>query len=195
MSEMALRQARIAVAALVLAGCSSDPADPAPVPDEVIEEQMRKLANVGEFFRAGQWESRSDLLDLGGVTEADADAVKRRIGGQTFSTCLTSQEVTEPQADFFTGAASDCTYTRFSMDDGRIEAAMRCVTGAIVQETNLKGSYTPERYDIELTSVGEAPAAMRMTMAIAARRVGDCAILGPAGPAPTNSTGENDDEE
>lgn len=156
-----------------------------------IAETMRRLVNDGEFFRSGQWESTSDILDISGVSDSEAAALKARLGGQKFSTCLTPEEVTQPDADFFSGSQSDCTYSRFVMGEGRIEAAMRCVTGTIVQDNQLTGTYDPERYDFTLTSTGAGPAGETMTLAISARRVGDCATLGPARPEPTGETGND----
>lgn len=154
---------------------------------------MRRLANNGEFFRAGQWESTSRILDISGVSESEAADLKSRIGGQKFSTCLTQEEVEQPDADFFSGQQSDCSYSRFAMADGTIEAEMRCVTGAIVQDNILTGTYEPERYDFTLTSVGDGPTGETMTLAVSAKRVGDCARLGPARPATGETTNETDD--
>ena len=149
---------------------------------------MRRLANGGEFFKAGEWRSTSEILHLDGASESEAAELKAKVGRQTFSTCLTEEEVREPEADFFTGAASDCVYSRFAMGEGRIEAEMRCVTGTIVQDNKLSGTYAPDHYDFTLESTGAPPDGARMVMAISARRVGDCARLGP--PRPTTSTGE-----
>lgn len=177
-----------------LAGCGNDPT-PAPISHDDVAEQMRRLANEGEFFQAGQWESTSEILHLDGVRASEAAALKAEIGSQTFSTCLTAQEVTQPDADFFTGDASDCVYSRFSMAGGQIEAKMRCVTGNIIQDNELEGSYARDRYDFTLTSVGQppegrtAPEGSKMVMNITAHRVGDCATLGQ--PRPADSTGEN----
>lgn len=186
-------------AATGLAGCGGDPGA-AVVSHDDIAEQMRRLANEGSFFQAGQWESTSEILHLDGLRPSEAAALKAEVGRQTFSTCLSTEEVTEPDADFFTGNASDCVYSRFRMGDGKIEAKMRCVTGNIVQDNELVGNYARDRYDFTLTSVGQPPRGSRdpedrtgtegskMVMGITARRVGDCARLGR--PRPAESTGE-----
>lgn len=178
----------VLLGALGLVACAPSDHEDAIDHDE-IAQTMRRLANAGEFFQAGQWESTSQILQLDGIGESEAAELKKRIGRQTFSTCLAPEDVSEPDIDFFTGEASDCVYSQFAMADGEIEARMRCVTGQIVQDNHLIGTYAPDRYDFTLTSVGDgkqAPA-QTMVMAIAARRVGDCATLTRARKA---STGE-----
>lgn len=176
-----------------LTACTGEEREPLPVSHDDIAETMRRLANNGEFFRAGQWESTSRILEISGLPESEAADLKSRIGGQKFSTCLTQEEVEQPDADFFSGNQSDCSYSRFAMADGKIEATMRCVTGNIVQDNTLTGTYAPERYDFTLTSVGEGPTGETMTLAVSAQRVGDCARLGPARPAPSGETDDDND--
>lgn len=181
-----------AMTTLLLAGsltaCGNGEAEAGLVSHDEIAESMRRLANEGEFFQSGQWQSTSEILQLDGASESEAAELKSKVGRQTFSTCLSEEEVSQPEADFFTGAASDCVYSRFVMGEGRIEAAMRCVTGTIVQDNILSGTYAPDRYDFTLTSTGAPPDGERMVMTISARRVGDCARLGP--PRTARSTGE-----
>ena len=72
---------------------------------------------------------------------------------------------------------------------------MRCVTGQIVQNSELVGTYGPEQYDFTLTTTGDGENAETMVMAIAAKRVGDCTRLGAARPAPTGEEkNETDDD-
>ncbi|MBW0144239.1 DUF3617 domain-containing protein [Sphingomicrobium clamense] len=175
-----------------LAACSAEPEEPAIVSHDEVAETMRRLANEGEFFRAGQWESTSRILNISNISESEAAELKARIGAQKFSTCLTQEEVTEPDADFFSGAQSDCAYAGFRMADGEIEASMRCVTGDIVQDNELTGTYASDRYDFTLTSKGVGPEGATMVMDISARRVGDCTKLGSA--RPDEPSGENDNE-
>lgn len=172
-----------------LAACSDEGAQGELVSHDEIAEKMRRLANDGEFFRSGQWQSTSEILQLDGTSESEAAELKNKVGRQTFSTCLSEEEVSQPEADFFTGAESDCVYSRFAMGEGRIEAEMRCVTGLFVQDNILSGTYAPDQYDFTLTSIGAPPDGATMVMAISARRVGDCARLAPA--KPSDSTGEN----
>jgi len=95
---------------------------------------------------------------------------------QTFASCLTPEEAAKPKADFFQGKDSGCTYEKFSMGDGKVDAVMTCGRGGSSQKMTMMGTYGEQSYDMKVTADGEAGPGMPMSMAmsISSRRVGDC---------------------
>ena len=99
-------------------------------------------------------------------------------GIHEFSTCLTEEDVKQPEGKFFTGN-DQCRYDHFTMSGGKIDAAMRCdATGGGTQVMTMKGNYSPESYSMRMemkTSGGQGAAgAMTMRMRVDSKRVGAC---------------------
>jgi hypothetical protein len=95
---------------------------------------------------------------------------------QTSSTCLTADEVNKPKADFFAGKSKSCRYEHFTMGGGKIDIRMVCNIEGATQTTDMKGSYTPTTYSMDMASKasGEPAHGMSMKMHVDARRVGEC---------------------
>ena len=90
--------------------------------------------------------------------------------------CMTEADARKPNADFFSGN-KNCRYDHFNMGGGKIDAAMRCTRDKLVQTMTMAGSYSPDRYDMSMTTRmegGGPQAGTTMKMKVEARRVGDC---------------------
>jgi hypothetical protein len=99
---------------------------------------------------------------------------------QTAKRCLTAADVKKPKEDFFAGGKS-CRYDHFTMGAGKIDIQMVCKEEASTQTTNMKGSYTPTSYSMDMSSNGsggESGQGMSMKMHVDANRVGDCSGQG-----------------
>ncbi|WP_265569860.1 DUF3617 domain-containing protein [Sphingomicrobium nitratireducens] len=168
-----------AALALGLAACSSEPAvEGENMTAEQVAKEMRDAAATGSFFRAGQWESTVEIkaMEIDGVAQGMDNSIRDAMGQQTFSVCLTEEDVKQPDEDFFTGADSDCTYENFSLKGGKMNAKMRCTSGGAIQDMTMSGTYDADNYAIDVSTLASGtPGGMSMDMAIRAKRVGDCA--------------------
>lgn len=169
---------------LVLGACNQGP--------EVHEEnasvgevaaKVREATGGAQFIRAGEWKSTGTIeeMSIPGMSAEDSARMKQAMaksGIHEFSTCLTEEDVKQPQGKFFTGN-DQCRYDHFTMSGGKIDAAMRCdAQGGGSQVMTMKGNYSPESYNMsmEMKTAGApgAPGAMTMRMRVESRRVGAC---------------------
>ena len=174
----------LAASCLALAACNREPQvheENASV-DEV-GAQVRKATGGARFIRAGEWKSTSAIeeMSIPGMSEAESSRMKQAMaksGINEFSTCLTEEDVKQPEGKFFTGN-DQCRYDHFTMSNGKIDAAMRCnAPGGGNQLMTMKGNYSPESYSMrmEMKTAAAAGAAGAVTMRIRvdSRRVGAC---------------------
>jgi len=93
--------------------------------------------------------------------------------------CLTPEDVKKPKEDFFAGQNKGCRYDRFTMGDGKIDAVMRCGGEQATQVMHMAGTYSPDSYQMKMSSKVEAAAkgaegSMEMRVRVDARRIGEC---------------------
>ena len=144
---------------------------------EEIESQLGGAMSRGEFMQAGQWESTISVeeLSMPGLTDEMRENMKRQMGSQTYRTCLTQEEVEQPDSRFFTGEDADCTYERFSLKDGKIDSEMVCNVEGVRQRMVMSGDYGAESYDLSMRATSLSEQGIDMSMRVSAKRVGDCA--------------------
>lgn len=165
--------------ALALAGCDSK--DSVVAKDESVASVAEKVAASDLKPKPGRWEStmKVDAIDIPGMPPQAKEAMGRQFAstGQGFATCLTPEQASKPEGDFFRHGAAGCTYDRFVMSDGRIDAEMTCKNdGGGTMKMTLAGTYAEESYSVAMTSQGEMQPGMPMTMkmTVNSRRTGDC---------------------
>jgi len=160
-------------------GCGKK--DSVEAKNESVESVAEKVAKSGLGIkpRAGRWESSVKLekLEMPNLPPEAKAAMQKQMGtAQSFASCLTPAEAEKPEAGFFQKGASGCTYDRFAMSDGKIDAVMSCNHGGQTQKMAMSGTYGEESYNITVNTNGGAQSGMpmSMTMSIASRRVGEC---------------------
>lgn len=182
-----MRHAFLLIALLPLAACGRD-SEPGTEggPDvqatnatvEEVAEQVREASEDEQFIRPGKWVSqvRFDEMSAPGMPAGTADRMNEMLGtGQSFESCLTEEEARRPSERFFAGGDNQCRYENFTMGGGKIDATMRCTQDGSAQTMVMQGSYSPDRYDLRMTSRIEGEQGdVRVRMRIDARRVGEC---------------------
>lgn len=166
----------------LLAGCNSEPdvdmknASVADVAREVGEQ-----SDDNAFVRPGKWEAKVTFeeMTMPGVPAEMAAQMKGMAGRtETQQSCLTAEEAKRPKEDFFAGKDKSCRYDHFKMGDGEIDAAMKCSAGGVSQLMTMKGSYTPDSYQMAMAMKAEAGAGpaggMTMKVRVDAKRIGEC---------------------
>lgn len=164
-------------AALALGACSSEKAVTAT--DASVSDVAKKVAGSGLKFNPGRWESNMKFVKLkmeGMPPEAQAMMSKIMGKDRIFASCLTKEEAEKPEAKFFGQADDRCKYDTFSMGGGKIEAKMTCKAEGGMQTMTMSGSYTPDTYDMTMSINGQGMESkpMSMTMALSAKRNGEC---------------------
>ncbi len=190
----------LALAPLALAACSSEPqvkaenASFAEVSNQMAESGLAEEARIAP----GRWQISSTVSDvkLEGVPEQVAAQVKTAMQ-QTVKVeyCVTPEEAAKPSGELFTGkSGNNCSYDRFALGNGRIDAVLRCADprgGGVV--TRINGRYSPEAYQVKTAVEARSEANGKtevMTLATEAvgTRIGEC--KGAAAPAQGNSQGK-----
>lgn len=165
----------------LIAACDSSPeirADNAK-PSEV-EAKVRAATAGGEFVRPGKWLTSITIEEMnipGMPPEFAAKMKQQQVAGRDVESCLTADQAKQPKDGVFAGVDKSCRYDRFTMDGGKIDAAMTCNQNQTVQKMTMAGSYSRERYDMAMTTRiegGGPTAGTSMKMKVAARRVGAC---------------------
>ena len=165
----------------LLAACDSSPSvevDNAK-PSEV-DAKVRAASGGSEFVRPGKWMTTItiDEINIPGMPpEFTAKMKEQQVASRPVESCLTAEQAKKPKEGVFAGIDKSCRYDHFKMDDGKIEASMRCNQNQTVQTMTMTGTYSPDRYDMRMASEvgGTGPqSGTTMKMKVEAKRVGDC---------------------
>lgn len=73
--------------------------------------------------------------------------------------CISKEQAEKQAAEFFVGQnAKDCTYDRFSADNGKLDMAVSCkgVQGSENAKVTLTGNFTDDKVDSRMTILGES---------------------------------------
>lgn len=164
-------------AALALSACGSDKGVEAK--GESPEAVAAKVAASGMTPKPGRWQANFKLesMDMPGIPAAAREQVNKSMGAsQTYFTCLTPEQAAKPDASFFQKSAPGCTYERFSMAGGKIDALMTCPPGNGPTRMEMTGTVGEDLYDIKIKGSAEMAAGVSMNigMAVTSRRVGEC---------------------
>ena len=176
-----MRVMLIAGAALCLGGCDSKPqVEERNASVEEVTNSVREATQEAGLIRAGQWVSTVEVEDVtvpGIPPQAAADMERMIEQSHKAQVCLTPEEAGRPNADFF-GGNENCRYDHFTMRGGKIDAQMRCDTGAGATVMELDGTYARDSYTMRMSTrtpggQGQPPVSIRMK--VEAKRTGDCA--------------------
>ncbi|QNM83887.1 DUF3617 domain-containing protein [Sphingomonas sabuli] len=177
---MMRRCAAAAALCLSLAACGSKPTvDETNASVEDVSQAVREASGEEGLLRPGKWQSSVTIekMSVPGMPPEAAERMQSAMQQpRTAEACLTEEQAKEPGANFFAGN-DNCRYDHFRMKGGKIDAQMRCASGAATQVMKMAGTYSSTSYDMRMesdTTGGEAGQAMTMTMRVESRRTGDC---------------------
>ncbi|WP_232493033.1 DUF3617 domain-containing protein [Novosphingobium kaempferiae] len=171
-----------AAAALALAACGSkdDTAAEGPKSAEAVKQEAAKL----ETPDPGEYKQTVEItrFEVPGMPKEAADQMKAMMTAKQESTlCLTKADAEKGYRDMFKGVGkgNECSYSKFDVDGGRLDAQMDCQSaqeGKAVMK--LKGTVSRDGSDVTVdmdTSGGTAPmGTMKMTMHLTTTRLGEC---------------------
>ena len=175
---------RVALILLVmpLAACGDEPdvnARNASVAE--VAEQVRNATSDPQFIRPGKWLSQVTMEDVSapGVPPQVREHMQGMLKGrQSYESCLTPEEAGRPNERFFAGGDNQCRYEHFRMGEGKIDAKMVCSEGGGTQVMDMAGTYSPDSYQLRMSTRTEFPGGpaqgMTMRMRVDAKRVGEC---------------------
>ena len=161
----------LVVAALALAACSKQEADPAA--NNAAEAPPAPAAQI----EPGLYRQATTVLELTDLTlsQTEADAAAKSIGTtQSEDRCVTPDMVSDPKALIESDIAEGCQMQRSVWDQGKIDIALTCPEGAASTggKLALTGDYAADSYAITMNMQGNDGEVMRMK--VEAKRLGDC---------------------
>jgi hypothetical protein len=170
-------------ALLALAACGRGPEPEGR--DMTAEEVAGELAAVQ--IEPGLWEATSEVINVS-APNLPREVMTQMVGRETsVRNCITPEQAARPDANFLTAQeGSNCTYSDFSMRNGRLQGVMTCSGGGLPGEmrTTMNGQYGPRSYDITMrmeTSGMPQGADMTIEARTTGRRVGACPEDGAGG--------------
>lgn len=167
-----------AAGAVMLAGCSGGGAADTDGNGEVTLKEAAKQAEAqGMKPEPGQYKATIVMtgIDIPGMPAEMAG----HGGGMTTTTeyCLTKEQVANGFEDMMKrGQNGECSYERFNLDGGKIDAVMVCKTAEGTARMTMDGTATPTTSDFTATMAMNFDGAGDATMKFDAKheRIGDC---------------------
>lgn len=147
-----------------------------------VEANKPAIAAAIQAFNPGQWRTTTELvaLDMPGMPKELADQMgKSMMKATSTEHCMTPEEAKKP-SDALARDNGNCSYDKFTMEGGKLEAVMRCKSpdNKGTMEMALTGDYSPERYAFQADMKVSQPQlpGKEMTMKIKAtsERIGEC---------------------
>ncbi|MEE4454525.1 DUF3617 domain-containing protein [Novosphingobium resinovorum] len=173
-----------AAGALALAGCGSkeDASDGATRSVEDVQKEAAKL----DTPEAGEYRQVVEItrFEVPGMPKEAAEQMKTMMtAGQQSTICLTKEDAEKGYRDMFrnVGKGDQCSYSKFDVDGGRLDAQMDCQSpqqGKAVMKLNgtVRNDGSDVTVDMDMTG-GQAPMrSMKMTMHLTTTRLGDCKV-------------------
>lgn len=171
----------IAGALLSLAACGSkQEASTGPKSMEDVKQEAAQLDRP----EPGQYQQSIEItrFEVPGMPPEAADQMKQMMTAKQDTTiCLTKADTERGYRDMFKdmGKGDECSYSRFDVDGGRIDAQMDCKSAQEGSATiKISGTVAPSGSDVTVAmdmQGGQQPmGSMKMTMHMTTRRVGDC---------------------
>jgi Protein of unknown function (DUF3617) len=159
-----IRTLYIALPIALLASCKEQ----APSIDAENKERAEAAAQRADpnALMPGKWETKQDIqaVHKAGLNAESKEDIRRTEA--SIDQCLPPEEAKRPDANFFAGGdESECEYTKFAMQGGKLNATMSCTATPGTITMTLNGTYTPTSYllDATATTSGIPDAPMRTT--------------------------------
>lgn len=173
-----MRHSIAAAAGLLLVACGGQESG-----NKQGDGNQAKAAEAGggsaATMRAGQWEMTTQVVSMN-IPNMPQGMSPPTPPPTTVRSCLTQEQVAQPNADFLTGSGDNggCRSENMSMTGGRIQGAVVCNAQGAEMRATLNGTFAAESYDLtqQVQTSGQGQS-MQMEVRTSGRRVGDC----PAG--------------
>jgi hypothetical protein len=122
----------------------------------------------------GQWAVKVTVtaLDMPSAPPGAVDALKGR--STNVNQCITPEIAARGPKEMFK-QNGDCTFARYSFENGKLSAQMKCTQGENVGTVTIDGTFAPDSFTSTSQTVSTGPMAMTMTATMSGHRVGDCA--------------------
>lgn len=174
--------ATISALCLGLVACGSNDAEKSTVEDISIDSENTTIGS-DVTIKAGKWSVHTEISDFK-LTDGKGNALPGMGAGQIGTSldqeiCITAEEAANPGAKFMTGEErSNCSKQEITMENGTVDMHMQCTgeDGTGVVEIKMKGTYSAESIDTNMTMTGDTGngAMMSISSKIQQKYLGAC---------------------
>lgn len=180
-----MKRAMILLApAVLLAGCNKG-----VELENASVEDVAKATKDAHFIKPGEWTTTTEIVSvaLPGLPEQSrqmGEAMSKTMVGRknSFASCVTEAEAKKPAAGLFAGGDSgNCTYDKFTMSGGKLNALMSCKQpgGKGAMTMAMDGDYGDESYNVNVEmkmtgGQGMMGSGMTMKARNSGKRTGEC---------------------
>lgn len=178
-----MRRFLLVTALLPLAACNSGPTVTATNASEAeVKAKVAEATGGADMMSPGRWEGTMTISDMKMPKlppEMQSKMAAEMGKPRPFVSCITEEDVKAKRA-FFTGDKGDdksCTYSRFTMGGGKLDAAMTCKNEGGDMNAQMTGTFSPDSYHMEMASNTDSKSAystMSMKMTVDGKRTGAC---------------------
>lgn len=165
-----------------LAACNQPSVSLTNVSADEVEKQT-KAAGLGSQIKAGEWETKVDLLDIEmpGINPAmKAEMLKRAKETKVHSYCISEEEAKRPGGIFTGNDTGECTYSKFEMSAGKVDITMVCPGQSGGKMTmHVAGTFSADTIAAVSEMKGEGQFPMQMKANVNSRRLGECKTGSP----------------
>lgn len=164
----------------VLTACDSSPPGSESGEKLSMEEVTERAQGAAIKPEPGQYRVSMEVLevDIPGAPPETVDMMRGMMGGQSHEYCMTQEDVDKGFEEMARqGQDENCSFERFDINDGDIDAKMSCdIPGQGAMTMTMVGSATPTSSEMEMTmrgnmsGVGDATIKMKTEH----ERIGDC---------------------
>ena len=130
-------------------------------------------------LRAGLWELTETVDSIEGpsIPPEAIDGLKAKWVRPTHRSCLMPDQVEKPPQQFFSAAAGSCSYQRFSMKPGKIDATIDCPRNDGSHVVEITGTVKLESLRLNVNHILDSPnksQRMAVNTSMEGNRVGEC---------------------
>lgn len=165
---------------LVLSACDSSAPESEGGENLSMEEVAARAGGAAIKPEPGQYRVSMDVLevDIPGAPAEIADMMRSSMGGQSHEYCLTQEDVDKGFEEMARqGQDENCSFDRFDIDGGDIDAKMTCdLPGQGAMTMTMAGTATPTSSEMEMTMQGNMGGMGEATIKMKSEheRIGDC---------------------
>ena len=169
------------LAALALASCNQKSVS---LTNATPEEVAKASKENGPKLSPGRWETKVEILDISmpGMPPGFAEKMTEQMksAASTVASCIKPEDVDKPNTELFSGQkGSGCTFGKYEMSNGTIDAEMTCpgkgASGTMTMK--MKGTFQPDAVTVENeadVSGGPGGKGMHEKVRVTAHRTGEC---------------------
>ena len=141
-------------------------------------ESANKVDPASIRIEPGEWELTTEITNMT-LADQGSGALPMKVGMKTTTkSCITPEQVEQPQPTLFSSSKDTCAYKNFYMSRGRLVASMSCqqpgIDGQMLMTVDGKYSDSSMDVSVEMAMSRSGPGDVKVNSKLSGRRLGEC---------------------